>query len=96
MKNYFVYILAKNRNGTIYIGVTNNLTRRIWEHKNKIIEGFTNKYDVNKLVHYEIFENIQSAIMREKRLKEWPRKWKLDLIEKGNPQWHDLYDKIYC
>ena len=96
MKNYFVYILAKNRNGTIYIGVTNNLTRRIWEHKNKIIEGFTNKYDVNKLVHYEIFENIQSAIMREKRLKEWPRKWKLDLIEKGNPLWHDLYDKIYC
>jgi putative endonuclease len=88
--------MANDRNGTIYIGVTSNLTKRAWEHKNKIVQGFTNKYNINKLVYYEIFENIQIARAREKRLKEWPRKWKLDLIEKNNPQWRDLYDKIYC
>jgi putative endonuclease len=88
--------MANDRNGTIYIGVTSNLTKRAWEHKNKIVQGFTNKYNINKLVYYEIFENIQIAIAREKRLKEWPRKWKSDLIEKNNPQWRDLYDKIYC
>lgn len=96
MKNSFVYIIANDRNGTIYIGVTNNLTKRVWEHKNKMTPGFTNKHNVNKLVYYEIFEDINYAIKREKRLKEWPRKWKLDLIEKDNPQWRDLYDKIYC
>jgi putative endonuclease len=88
--------MASDRNGTIDIGVTNNLAKRAWEHKNKIVPGFTNKYNANKLVYYEIFEDIQFAIKREKRLKEWPREWKLDLIEKDNPQWHDLYNKIYC
>lgn len=92
MKNYYVYILSSQRNGTLYIGVTSNLSRRIWEHKNKFIKGFTAKYGVNKLVHYEAYQDVNIAIQREKRLKEWPRKWKLHLIEKNNPYWNDLYD----
>lgn len=95
MKTYFVYIVASSKNGTIYIGVTNNLAKRIWEHKNKMAEGFTSKYDVNKLVYFEDYSEISFAIKREKRLKEWPRQWKVDLIGKDNPQWVDLYDKIH-
>ena len=87
----YVYMLSSCHNGTIYMGITNNLLRRIYEHKAKLIQGFTSQYGVDKLVYYEEFEDITVAIQREKRLKEWPRKWKLDLIEKVNPYWNDLY-----
>ena len=90
-----VYILASKRNGTLYIGVTSDLVKRIWEHKNNIVEGFTKRYDVHQLVWYEIHESMESAIEREKRLKEWKRKWKLALIEKINPGWQDLYNTIF-
>lgn len=90
MKHFYVYILASKRNGTIYIGVTKNLMKRIYEHKNKLIEGFTKKYDVYKLVHYEKTNDIYSAISREKQLKKWNRDWKIQLIEKQNPNWQDL------
>ena len=89
-----VYILASKRNGTLYIGVTSDLVKRIWEHKNNIVEGFTRRYGVHQLVWYEIHENMESAIEREKRLKDWKRKWKLALIEKTNPGWQDLYNTI--
>ena len=89
-----VYILASKRNGTLYVGVTSNLVKRIWEHKNNNVEGFTKRYGVHQLVWYEIHENMESAIVREKRLKEWKRKWKLELIENNNPYWHDLYNTI--
>jgi putative endonuclease len=89
-----VYILASKRNGTLYIGVTSNLVKRIWEHKNNLVEGFTEQYNVHNLVWYELHDNMASAILREKMLKEWKRKWKLELIEGGNPNWNDLYDAI--
>jgi len=89
-----VYILASKRNGTLYIGVTSDLVKRIWEHKNNMVEGFTKRYSVHQLVWYEVHENMESAIQREKRLKEWKRKWKLELIETSNPGWQDLYDTI--
>jgi len=88
---YFVYILASERNGTLYIGVTNDLTRRVLEHKDKIIIGFTSKYSVDKLVYYETFQYINDAIQRESNLKAWKRKWKLDLIETENKYWKDLF-----
>jgi len=88
--NYYVYMLASKRNGTLYIGVTNNLERRLYEHKNNLIEGFTNKYNVHHLVYFEDVNDIQSALQREKQLKRWTRKWKLELIEKVNPEWRDL------
>jgi len=94
-KNYFVYILASKRNGTLYIGVTNNLERRMYEHKNKLIGGFTKKYSVDKLVHYEMINDVRSAIQREKQLKKWNRKWKLELIEKENPEWKDLSEEWF-
>jgi len=93
-KTYYVYILASQRNGTLYIGVTNNLSRRVWEHKNKIIKGFTEKYNIDKLVYYELFQEICQAIYREKQLKKWERKWKLELIEKENKNWDDLYEHL--
>ena len=93
-KYYYVYILASKRNGTLYIGMTNNLVRRVWEHKNKIFKGFTNKYNVNKLVYYEIFENVNEAIGYEKRIKKWNRLWKLRIIEEKNSTWEDLSEKI--
>ena len=86
------YILASKRNGTLYIGVTSNLTKRIWEHKNNLVEGFTKRYGVDRLVWYELHETMESAIQREKQMKEWKRKWKLELIESVNPDWQDLYD----
>jgi len=89
-----VYILASKRNGTLYIGVTSSLIKRTWEHKNNIVEGFTKRYGVHQLVWYELHESMESAIEREKRLKEWKRKWKLRLIEQSNPSWQDLYDAI--
>jgi len=90
MKNYFVYILASKKNGTLYIGVTNDLVRRIDEHKNNLADGFTKKYNVKNLVYYEHTESIESAIKREKQMKEWQRSWKIELIEKDNPGWKDL------
>jgi putative endonuclease len=78
-----VYILASKRNGTLYIGVTSDLVKRIWEHKNNMVEGFTKRYNVHRLLWYELHESMESAITREKRLKNWKRKWKLELIEKG-------------
>jgi putative endonuclease len=94
MSTYYVYILASKKNGTLYIGVTNNLIRRVYEHRNGLIEGFTKKYGVNKLVYYEQTEDIKSAIERGKRLKKWKRQWKIELIEKMNPMWKDLYDEL--
>jgi putative endonuclease len=94
MSEYYVYILASKRNGTLYIGVTNDLIRRVYEHKNDIVKGFTNKYKVHLLVYYEVCENSVSAIQREKQLKVWQRKWKIRLIEESNPEWRDLYQEI--
>ena len=93
-KTYYIYILASKRNRTLYIGVTSNLCKRVWEHKQKMIKGFTSKYNVDKLVYYEAYNNVDNAICREKRLKNWQRKWKLELIETKNPYWKDLYDSI--
>jgi putative endonuclease len=90
---YFTYILASKRNGTLYIGVTNNLNRRVLEHKAKSVNSFSKTYSTNILVYYEIFSDIRSAINREKQLKKWNRIWKLKLIEDGNPKWEDLIDK---
>lgn len=94
MKIYYVYILANKRNGTLYIGVTSDIIKRVWQHKEKITKGFTSKYNVDKLVYYEQFNEINLAINREKLLKEYKRKWKLDLIESNNPEWLDLYEQI--
>ncbi len=93
-KEYYVYILASRRNGTLYVGVTSDLIKRVWEHKNKVVEGFTCKYDVSRLVHFEQFRDPENAVRREKRLKKYKRKWKLDLIEKDNPEWKDLYESL--
>ena len=87
---YYVYILSNKKNGTLYIGVTNNLERRIFEHKHKLIEGFSKKYNLTKLMYFEIFQHIDEAIKREKRLKKWKREWKINLIEENNPDWKDL------
>ncbi|WP_410529835.1 GIY-YIG nuclease family protein [Wolbachia endosymbiont (group A) of Conops quadrifasciatus] len=94
MQNYYVYILASKNNRTLYTGITSNLIKRIWENKSKVISGFTSKYNVHKLVHFEEFQDINSALNRERLLKSWKRKWKTDLIEKENPNWVDLYDNI--
>ena len=91
MKKYYVYILANKRNGTLYIGVTNDLIRRVYEHKNDLIDGFTKKYVVHRLVYYEQYDDVANAIQREKRLKKWNRQWKIKLIEKENPEWEDIY-----
>ena len=90
----YVYILSNKKHGTIYIGVTNNLVRRIHEHKEKIIKSFSQKYDLTKLVYYEVFDSIVDVIAREKNLKNWKREWKVELIEKMTPEWEDLYYKI--
>ncbi len=90
---YYVYIVG-NSKPTLYIGVTNNLVKRIWEHKNNLVDGFTKIYNTHKLLYYEVYENINNAIEREKQLKHWERKWKLELIEKTNPKFEDLYQGI--
>ncbi len=90
MKYYYVYILASKRNGTLYTGVTNDLYRRIYEHKNSLVDGFTKKYNVKTLVYYEQTTDIESAITREKCIKKWNRNWKIKLIETNNPEWKDL------
>jgi len=94
MKQYFVYILDSKRNGTLYTGMTSNLVKRIWEHKSKAVDGFTKEHDVNMLVYFEVYEDPENAIKREKRIKKWNRDWKLNLIEATNPDWKDLYETI--
>ena len=89
-----VYILASRRNGTLYTGVTSDLVRRIWEHKNNVVEGFTRRYGVHSLVWYEVHETMESALRREKAIKEWKRAWKLELIESVNPGWQDLFPSL--
>ncbi|HEY5047037.1 MAG TPA: GIY-YIG nuclease family protein [Rhizomicrobium sp.] len=91
---YSVYILASRRNGTLYIGVTNNLARRVHEHRNDLVEGFTRRYRVHHLVWFETSQDIAAAIDLEKRIKHWRRAWKIELIEKSNPQWEDLFDRL--
>jgi putative endonuclease len=93
-KKYYVYILASDRNGTLYIGMTNNLVKRVWQHKNHQVEGFTSKHNVIKLVYYEIAEDATSAIVREKNIKSWKREWKIRIIEEFNNNWEDLYNTI--
>jgi putative endonuclease len=93
-RTYFVYILASKVGGTLYIGVTNNLVRRTYEHKNELIEGFTRRYGVHRLVYFEMHTDIEAAIHREKRLKKWNRAWKIRLIKETNPNWDDLYPTI--
>ena len=92
MKTYYVYILASARNGTLYVGVTNDLSNRVFEHKNGLVPGFTSKHGVTRLVWFEEHADINDAIAQEKRVKRWARAWKLALIEKANPQWLDLYE----
>jgi isohexenylglutaconyl-CoA hydratase len=93
-KQFFVYILASGKNGTLYVGVTSDLVQRVWQHKSKVVEGFTKKYGVDQLVWFEAHDNAESAIAREKQIKEWKRQWKRELIEKNNPAWRDLYEDI--
>jgi len=94
MLSYYVYIMTNMAFGTLYIGVTNNLIRRVFEHKEKVTEGFTKEYGLDKLVYYEVHDSIESAIVREKQLKKWNRNWKLRLIMERNPEWKDLYEEI--
>ena len=94
MKQPAVYILASRMNGTLYIGVTSDLVRRVWVHKNDLVEGFTQRYGVHRLVWYTLHETMEAAILQEKRLKEWRRAWKLRLIQRINPEWEDLYDRL--
>ncbi len=91
---YCIYILASRKHGTLYIGVTNNLVKRIREHKDKIFEGFTKRYDITQLVYFESTTRIEDALKREKQLKEWKRQWKINLVEANNPEWKDLYEQI--
>jgi putative endonuclease len=94
MKQYYVYILASKRNGTLYAGVTIDLIKRIYEHKQNLIDGFTKEYNVHIIVYYERHNEIEEAIAREKQIKKWNRKWKIRLIEENNPEWEDLYEEI--
>jgi putative endonuclease len=93
-RSYYVYILASRIGGTLYIGVTSDLVRRVYEHRQKSVKGFTKKYDVDKLVYFEQFDDAENAIKREKLLKKWNRAWKIRLIEEFNPNWDDLYPSI--
>jgi putative endonuclease len=94
VKHFYVYILCSKRNGTLYIGVTSDLIKRIYEHKNDLVDGFTKKYGVHRLVWSETHDSAESAITREKQIKKWKRAWKLKLIEQNNPEWNDLYENI--
>ena len=89
-----VYIMASRRNGTLYIGLTSNLVRRVWEHKNNFVDGFSKRYNIHMLVWYEVHQNLYTAASREKVIKKWNRQWKLELIEHTNPDWQDLYELI--
>ncbi len=94
MSRYYVYILASKKNGTLYTGITQDLIKRVYEHKNDLVDGFTKEYQVHKLVYYEETSDPSSAIQREKRIKKWNRQWKIKLIEKTNPHWRDLYEDL--
>ena len=94
MKKFYVYILSSKRNGTLYIGVTSDLIKRVYEHKDNVVDGFSKKYNIHHLVWYEAYETVDGAIIREKQIKKWNRRWKLKLIEKDNPEWDDLYEII--
>ncbi|OGW51472.1 MAG: hypothetical protein A2Z50_03545 [Nitrospirae bacterium RBG_19FT_COMBO_42_15] len=94
MKNFYVYILCSKQNGTLYTGVTSDIIKRIYEHKNNLVEGFSKKYNVHRLVWYEIHDSSETAIQREKQIKKWKRVWKIRLIEKKNKEWEDLYYKL--
>lgn len=94
MKNYYVYILANKPKGVLYIGRTESLAKRISDHKNSAVSGFTQKYNVKVLVHFETYNNAEDAAQREKRMKSWKRDWKINLIEENNPEWKDLYFKL--
>ena len=89
-----VYIITNQRNGTLYVGVTSNLSKRVWQHKNHVVEGFSQHYCLDKLIWYEIHNNMETAISREKAIKKWSRRWKLRLIEEMNPEWRDLYKEV--
>ncbi len=93
-KQYYVYLLANKKYGTLYIGVTNDLLRRVYEHKHHQVQGFTQHYDVTLLVYYEVFDSIDEALIREKQMKAWKRDWKINKIERMNPQWNDLYSTL--
>jgi putative endonuclease len=93
-RQYYIYMMTNKSNGVLYTGVTNDLKRRVYEHKQKRVEGFTKRYNVNKLVYYEIFDDVESAIFREKQIKGWPRKKKDDLVSGMNSEWRDLYEDI--
>jgi putative endonuclease len=93
-ENFYVYIHASQRRGTLYVGVTSNLIKRVYEHNSGLVDGFTKHYGVHRLVYSEIVENAESALMREKQIKKWKRVWKLKLIEECNPEWKDLYDSL--
>ncbi len=93
-KSPSIYILASAPRGTLYIGVTSDLVKRVWEHRNDLVDGFTRKYGVHRLVYFELHQRMYDAIQREKRLKRWERLWKIELIEKRNPEWRDLWDEI--
>jgi putative endonuclease len=93
-KTYHVYILASGRNGTLYTGVTGDIAARVWQHRTGAADGFTKRYEVHRLVYLEAFADVNEAILREKRIKKWRRAWKLELIERDNPQWLDLFDRI--
>jgi putative endonuclease len=90
----YIYILASKKNGTLYTGVTSDLIRRVYQHKDKSIDGFSKQYDVDRLVYFEQHQTMRDAIQREKNIKHWSRQWKLELIEKNNPEWRDLYEEI--
>jgi putative endonuclease len=93
--SFYVYMLASDRNGTLYIGSTDSLTKRMYEHRDKVRQGFTAKYGVDRLVWYEVFETREGAFQRERRMKKWNRAWKIELIERFNPGWRDLYDSLF-
>jgi putative endonuclease len=95
-KHPAIYILASQRNGTLYIGVTSNLVKRIWEHRSDLIDGFTKRYSCHTLVYFEQYPEMTEAILREKQMKTWNRAWKIELIEKQNPDWRDLWPDISC
>ena len=94
MKNHYVYIVTNKPRGTLYTGMSNNLVRRGYEHRNGLVEGFTKKYNLKRLSYFEVFNRVEDAINREKRLKKWNRQWKIELIEKVNPDWDDLYERL--
>ena len=94
MKDYYVYVLSNGPRGTLYVGVTSDLKKRVWEHKNKVVSGFTERHGIGRLVYFEVFNSIEFAIRREKRLKRWNRTWKIEAIEEKNPDWVDLYPSL--